>query len=297
MSTAEIIAVDVGGTKTALAVVDPTSGRVRQRTEFPTPRREETGEAFQRFLAGQIDQLGQQTNSRRLGISLCELVDPSGLARSAHRVLWSNTAMEQQLPGFEITVEADIRAAAVCESRLGAGRGYRDILYVNLGTGISSCWVTQGNPYPGARGNALLLGSSRIAAIHGSSLRPDCFVVEERAGGAGLVARMREAGGQAEENARSVFEAEASGNPIAKRTLDDAVQVLGLAIGAAVNLLDPEALVLGGGLAHAGGPYGRPLEQAVRDEIWAAETRSLPILRAAFQGDSALIGAALSAAG
>ncbi len=73
--------------------------------------------------------------------------------------------------------------------------------------------------------------------------------------------------------------------------------VLGLAIGAAVNLLDPEALVLGGGLAHAGGSYGEPLEQAVRNEVWAAETRSLPILRAAFRGDSALIGAALSAAG
>ncbi len=203
MSTAEVIAVDLGGTKTALAVVDPTSGKMKQRTEFSTPRREDTGEAFQRFLVGQIEQRFQQTNSRRLGISLCELVDRSGLARSAHRVLWSSTAMKQQLPGLEIRVEADIRAAALCEARLGAGRGYRDILYVNLGTGISSCWVTQGNPHPGARGNALLLGSSRLAAIHGSSLGPDRFVVEERAGGAGLVARMREAGGQAVENARS----------------------------------------------------------------------------------------------
>jgi glucokinase len=283
------VGVDVGGTKTAIGAVAFPDARVLRREELPTPPREATGAAFLDEVARRANALAEEAGAKGIGVSICELVAPDGEIRSAHRVMWQGLGEAFQHP---VVVEADVRAGAVAEARFGAGQGFRELLYVNLGTGVSSAWVRDGHPHKGARGNALLIGSSAVDTICPFCGEPHGYVPEEIAGAAGLVAEYRAAGGEAVA-AGEVFAAAERGDARAVAVLERAVLALAVNIGLAVNVLDPEALVLGGGLALAGGAYGDALESAIRAHVWAGETRGLPILRARLGADSALIGAAV----
>lgn len=286
------VAIDIGGTKTAAALV-AADGSIRARRAFATPPRED-GAGLLTALAEAVAALSGTTGASAIGISICELVDNDGRVTSAHRVAWPAGRPAIAPPYVAITVEADIRAAAVAESRLGAGRGFRQMLYVNLGTGISSCLVLDGVPHRGARGNALVIGSGPIEAHCTHCGKRTSHVVEDLAGAAALVEAYRREGADAG-SASDVFEAAASGDERARAVLDQAVLALGSAIGNAINILDPEVLVLGGGLALAGGAYATPLEASIREHVWSPGMRDLPILRAALGADSALIGAGLVA--
>lgn len=287
-----LVGVDVGGTKTAIGAIDFPGARPLRRLDLPTPPRAGTGHAFLDRVASRAMALAAETGATAIGVSLCELVAPDGTVGSAHRILWRNLPLAEAFAGGPpVAVEADIRAAALAEARLGAGRGLGDFLYVNLGTGVSSCWVRDGRPHKGARGDALLLGSSTVEAFCEPCGAARSYVIEELGGAAGLVARLRERGGDAA-SAGDVFRAAADGDRRAVETLDRAVLALATGIGLAVNILDPEALVLGGGLALAGGAYGAPLEARIRAHVWSPRARTLPILRAGLGADSALIGAA-----
>jgi len=290
-----IVGVDVGGTKTAIGVVDFRDAKVLRREELPTPARAATGAGFLEEVARRANALAEAVGASAIGVSICELVASDGEITSAHRVMWQGLRLDMAF-ARPVVVEADVRAGAVAEARFGAGRGFRDLLYVNLGTGVSSAWVRDGVAHKGARGNALLIGSSPVEVNCPFCGEPHGYVPEEIAGAAGLVAEYRAAGGAAS-TAGDVFAAAGRGDAQARAVLERAVLALGLNIGLAVNVLDPEALVLGGGLALAGGAYGDALEAAIRSHVWADTTRGLPILRARLGADSALIGAACAAEG
>lgn len=297
MGRAAFVGVDIGGTKTALAIVTFPEARPLHRIEFPTPPRGGTGQPFLDEVARQARTLADEHHAQAIGISICELVGPNGAVKSAHRVAWKDLPVAGVfIGGPKVVVESDVRAGALAEARYGAGRGFHDLLYVNLGTGISSCWVSGGQPHRGARGNALVLGSSAVETVCEHCGERSSQVLEELAGAAGLVTRYNAAGGNAS-SARDVFEAAEKGDRQAADVLDRAVHALGAGIGHAIDILDPDALVIGGGLALAGGPYGEALEQAIRKHVWCEETRALPILRASLGADSALIGAAAYASG
>lgn len=290
------VGIDVGGTKTAIGVVELAEGRLVERCEFPTPPRAASGRAFLDHVAATAIYLAADSGASGIGVSLCELVAPDGAVRSAHRVLWSGFDLSASFgAGRTVTVEADVRAGAVAEARLGAGRGRRDLFYVNLGTGVSSCWLRDGRPHRGARGHALLLGSGAVETVCGHCGEATSYVPEEVAGAAALVRRFNAEGGDAH-SPRDVFARAAGGDERASAVTEGAAQALAMNIGLAVNILDPDAVVIGGGLAQADGAYGVSLDDRIRAHVWSPETRSLPILRATLGADSALIGAALCAA-
>ncbi len=281
------VGVDVGGTKTAVGVVRFPEAEVLDRIDLPTPPRGESGAPFLAEIAGRASALAGKTGAAAVGVSVCELVGLDGRIESDHRVLLRELPVREAFAGRAVIVEADVRAGAAAEARFGAGAGFRDVFYVNLGTGISSCWVREGRPHRGARGHALVLASSPVATVFDGGAK----AVEEIAGAAGLLASYRAAGGKAV-SAREVFERAAEGDVRALEITERAAMALAGCIGFALNILDPEALVLGGGLALAGGAYGEPLASAIRAHVWSEATRALPIRRARLGPDSALIGAA-----
>ena len=88
--------------------------------------------------------------------------------------------------------------------------------------------------------------------------------------------------------------AAARGEPDAARVIRDAGEALGSGLGFLVNVLDPDAVVVGGGLGLAGGLYWEVLVESARRHIWAETTRGLPIIPAQLGPDAGLIGAALT---
>jgi glucokinase len=120
------------------------------------------------------------------------------------------------------------------------------------------------------------------------------YVPEDIAGAAGLVSAARKAG-LVVAGASDVLSLARSGNRKAVGIVQRAARIIGQIIGQAVNVLDPEAVVLGGGLSGAGDNFRDELEASLRPHVWSEKTRTLPVLTAGLGSRSALIGAAASA--
>jgi glucokinase len=295
-----IIGIDVGGTKIAAGAVEPANGTVAFRREMPT--RPERGGAA---VLADIETLAESIASElrgdgsipfAVGIGLPELVDATGQIRSSHLVDWSAIPLAERLgtigPAF---IAADVRAAALAEARHGAGREFDSFAYISVGSGISSTVVQDGVPLVGARGGALVLSSGSLGVPC-----PECstwteFVLEDYASGPALARRYTAATGRFVNGAEAVIAAANEGDPAAVQIVDSAADALGSSLGWLVNVLDPEAIVVGGGLGLASGRFRERLIKATRDHIWNPGARGLPFVSAVLGADAGLIGAALTA--
>jgi glucokinase len=292
------VGLDVGGTKIAAGLIRFPVGVIVHRRRVPT--RAERGPqavlADAVKLAGELAELVPSGGCFvGVGLGVPELVDPNCQITSSHTIDWRGLSMTEPFAAVgPVCVEADVRAAALAEARLGAGRPYRIVAYVTIGTGISSTLVLDGRPYAGARGNALVLASSPtsvVCPLCQSWVRP---VLEEVASGPALVKRFNQGRPEPVETAEAVVAAAARGEPDAARVVRDAGEALGSGLGFLVNVLDPDAVVLGGGLGLAGGLYWEALVESARRHTWAETTRELPILPAQLGPDAGLIGASLT---
>jgi glucokinase len=290
-----VIGVDVGGTKTAFGLVRFPEGGVIARREMPTPQGEASGAPFLDALCAAVTRLRDEEGSTiaGIGVGVCELVDLDGTVSSSHRVHWKGLPVLQRFAAAAPTViEADVRAAALAEARWGAGQGHRDLLYLNIGTGISTCWVKDGVPHAGANGHALAIASSPMASTCPACGTHSAYVLEDVAGGAALARLYGAAIKRDIPSASEVLAAAAEGEQRATVLLAEAARLIGVSVGLAINILDPEALVIGGGLGAREGPYWQAIESAIRSQVWSDAARRLPIRRAALGADSGLIGAA-----
>jgi glucokinase len=293
---ATVIGIDIGGTKTAIGAVRLPDGEVLEPILLPTPTGAASGDAFLDSLTRQVAAFIDRRSDDPLaiGLSVCELVDIEGKIRSGHRVRWEGLDPVARFGEILPTaIESDVRAAALAEARLGAGRHYRQSFYLNLGTGISSCLVLDGKPHAGHRGNALAIASSPIS-LRTAQGEIVSQVLEEVAGGEGLAKLAARAGLKAG-SAKELIALAESGDPLAQELIGDAARAVGVSLGLAVNILDPEAVVIGGGLAGGEGFFWEAIQRETRAHIWSEETRPLPILKGSLGSDAALVGAALTA--
>jgi glucosamine-6-phosphate isomerase len=296
------IGVDVGGTKCAAGLVDVSSGRVFAWRLKPTEP-ERGGEAvlddaiaIARLVRDEGAQNGQQAAA--IGVCVAELVDSQGRVLSDATIRWKGMdirARIQQALSLPAQLDADVRAAALGEARFGAGRGSRSFLYVTVGTGISACLVIDGTPYVGARGLTGTFASNR-ALIPGDNgelhVGPP---LESFASGPALATRFAAVSPRFSGRAPDVLAATARGDERAKAVVESAGRSLGAAIAHLVNVLDPERVVIGGGLGLAGGLYRESLEQSLREFIWSDLHRDLPLVSAELGLEAGVIGAAIGA--
>jgi glucokinase len=294
------LGLDVGGTKIAGGVIALDTGRVLARRVIPT-RAERGGaavlaDALALAAALRADADGLGVSISGLGVGVPELVDADGNITSGHAIAWRGAPVRERFAELApAVVEADVRAHALAEARYGAGRAYKLFAFVTVGTGISSCLVQDSMPYAGARGNALILASSPLTttcSVCGAVLRP---VLEEFAAGPALVARYNQQYAGHAARGEDVVAAAEAGVAGARNVLQTAGEALGVSAGWLINVLDPQALVVGGGLGLAGGLYWESFVAATRAHIWADASRDLPIVSAALGPDAGMIGAAAAA--
>ncbi len=295
------IAFDVGGTKSAAGLVRADGTILARRTMATNAGR--GGEAVLQDCLALVGELRAEAvtagvEPAAIGLGVCELVDLAGNIISDQTIKWRGLPIREcfgsQLPVF---VEADCRAAALCEARLGAGRSFASFLYITIGTGISCTLVIDGRPYRGARGATGTMATSPLpvwcAACEGISRT----ALENLAGGPGLVKRFNQLTGANALGADEVLAAASQGEPAARRVIADAGESLGGMLGTLVNVLDPHAIIVGGGLGSAPGAYFELIDAATRATIWSDTQRDVPIIRASFGADAGLVGAGLVALG
>ena len=289
---------DVGGTKTAAGIVLWPTGEILDLTVNATnPQRggaavlEDTLELarqlYQKAAEAQIEIAG-------IGVGVAELVDCKGNVTSSCTIDWSGRPVQEKLSTIALArVESDVRVAAVAEAIFGAGRGKQLFVYITVGTGISYCLVQNGRPLLGANGNAILMASSPLSTVctHcGAKLHP---VLEEYASGPAIAKRFAQIkGSSAIGDCQSVFRAAADGDHGAIEILNSAGEALGVSAAFLINVLDPETVVLGGGLGTAGGIYRDAFERSCRKHIFAENSRMVPIVPAELGIDAGVVGAA-----
>jgi glucokinase len=263
------VGIDVGGTKIAAALVDVSSGRVTEAQRTATDAARGSAVVLEDCVA-LASSLAADRSVAAVGLAVCELVGPDGRVRSAQTVDWREVDLVGAFGQIaaRVRVESDVRAAALAEARLGAGVDAPDFLYLSVGSGISHCLMVNGRPRLGA---------------HGSAMNTGAPLVEQWSGGLALA---RLSGHLSAEDALA--------DPAASEVVEDAARRLGLALATLVNALDPGAVVVGGGLGLDERYRGLAVA-AMREAIYDAEARELPVLPAALGADAAVIGAALAA--
>jgi len=294
------IGIDLGGTKIAAGLVELPTARVVTKQIIAT-RPERGGEAVlrdtldvARGLQAHAASVGARVSG--IGVGICELVNLAGELRSDYLIKWRGLPVQRAFDAIAPTrFESDARAPAIAEARFGAGAPYRNFLYLTIGTGISYCLVLEGKPYAGAHGHAIIAASG-LQSMHCEQ----CGATQERsledyAAGPALVARYNRRAATPLRTGVDVAAAAAAGDAIAQEILASAGTAAGDTAAMLINALDPEALIVAGGLGLGGGLYWDSFLASARRRIWAEDCRGLPIITARLGVDAGVIGAALCA--
>lgn len=296
--TEVVAALDIGGTKTAAALVG-RDGAVVARVQAPTPGSVGAA-AILETAAGLVRDLVSGTDAavRGLGVGSAGVIDPvRGVVVGSTDVLvgWAGTPVADRLTtltGLPTSVVNDVHAHALGDAAYGAGQGFPTVLFVGVGTGVGGAFVTDGSVQIGAHSAAGHVGHQ--ASTYAGQLACSCGRVghlEAIASGPGLHAEHARRCGAALEDFRAVAALAESGDRVAREVVELGGAAVGSAIGGLVNVLDPHAVVVGGGVAGAGERWWVALRAAVTGEVLPSLVGT-PVLVSTLENDAALVGAA-----
>lgn len=283
--------IDVGGTKIAFGLVDPNTGELLSRGEHASDAALGADAVLERIhdagqtLARTADVAGSELTG--IGVGIPELVTPDGEIASD----WNFDLSKREVVGAlvdcgAVELDSDVRCGARAELRFGAGRIYQNFTYVSIGTGISAAQIIDGRILVGARGFAIHFGTSPLVHFDADG-REGRFCLEENA--AGLAIATRWAKGHEPLSAKDLLEGRGGneGSEYVRQTQPAMASYLGQMI----NMLDPEAMIIGGGMGRAES-YFEPLCAMLPEFIWAESAKNIPVLRDSFSGNGGIIGAA-----
>lgn len=242
------IGIDLGGTKTEGVVID-RQGEIQHRLRRPTP----VAEGYQAILANIVSLVaeleGLAGNPCRVGIGTPGALTRKGLLKNSNTTCLNGQLLKTDLEdalGRPVRLANDANCFALSEAIDGAGQGHRTVFGVIMGTGVGGGIVFDGQLHEGPQ---------HIAGEWGHNvLDPDgpaCYCgrtgcVETLLSGSGLVYFHRQHGGDGL-TARQIA---ASQDPIARAALADYLEAFGRAMSVVVNILDPDVVVLGGGMSN-----------------------------------------------
>ncbi|NSX35230.1 ROK family protein [Pseudarthrobacter oxydans] len=303
------IGVDLGGTKTAAGVVS-AAGEVLFPATIPTLNRAGS-DAILDATAGLVSSLMGRARAEGLdvagvGVGSAGVIDAArGVVVSATDAIlgWAGTALTAGLaarlglPPSSILAVNDVHAHALGESWAGAAAGTASSLLVAFGTGVGGSLVLAGQPLLGHRfvGGHVGHFASPYAFDGGTPVPCVCGGsghVESIASGPAVRETYLRLGGREEDAAdtRAVFALAGAGETTAIRAIKLGASAAGQAVGGLANVLDPEVVVVTGGLADAGEPWWQPMEHALRAELLPA-LGGIPVLHAKLGNAAAMVGA------
>jgi len=293
-----VVALDVGGSTIKGAVVDH-NGTVMSRLRRPTPTRDNAPDEILTAILATVEELTaaapRKAGVRAVGLVVTGIVDERrGMAVHSENVGWRNVpvrSLVEQATRLPVGFGHDVRAGALAEWRLGAGRGLEDLVFVPIGTGISAGIIVQGRLITGG-GYAGEIGHVDVG--HGESCTCGGHGCVEAVASAAAVARRYAAiSGQPVSGAREVAERMVAGDPAARQVWTDATAALALALAWTSVVLAPQAILLGGGLARSGSLLFEPIRRALDGHLGVV--RQPQLVPATLQDEAGCLGAALLA--
>ncbi len=304
------IGLDIGGTKIAGGLVSPT-GTILARGRRVTPAHDPDRIAVE--VADLVRELSDGAEVTGVGVACAGFIDATGsTVLFAPNLAWRDEPLKRRLQAtidLPVIIDNDANAAAWGEFRFGAARDVDDMVLITVGTGIGGGVVTGGHLLRGAYGIAAELGHMRVVpdGIRCGCGNRGCW--EMYASGNALVREARElvrsgtphaarlselcAGDPDKLSGLDITSAAAQGDPAAVELLADLGRWIGEGAASVTAILDPELIVLGGGVADAGALLLDPAQAAFRRQLTGRGHRPEARFAVASLGnDAGIIGAA-----
>ena len=258
-----VLAADIGGINLRFAAAD-IRGRILSKHSVPTPTSPDPADLRETIVSSLSVLRGEVAGPvRAVAISVAGVVDPATQAVSLAVNIpgWHDVDLEEWLAGFDdapVLVDNEANLAAVGERAKGCAQGVDNVLFVAMGAGIGAGLILNGRLFRGARGGAGEIGYLRKApAGTGTDL-------EQEAAAGALVRRYLEHGGRPSvTDSKRVFEQAADGDSAAAKAVSEVIDELGVGIANVIGVIDPEIVVIGGGVAAAGATLIAPLRERI----------------------------------
>jgi glucokinase len=308
------LGIDTGGTGVKYVVTD-RNGSVMTSGEVPTDPTNITA-SMQRLAMAVGDILGggpDYPGLAGLGMACAGIVNSATgqLGRSPNLPGWQGKDLAGDIGtvfrDIPVVLANDVNGALYGEFRQGAGRGCRNLVMIALGTGVGGGVIIDGKPVVGSH-----FGAGEIGHMNLDLDGPPCTCggrgcLEAWAGSMGLLRRAREVADQGTANdglsqlvahrgeslnTLDLAQLAAGGDTVTAEIFAEAGRRLGQAIGNIVNLLDPDRIIVGGGVAQAGDLILKPCRETVPGLILAEEAKNVPVVAADLGPLAAAVGAA-----
>jgi glucokinase len=309
-----LLGIDIGGTKVAAGLVNH-AGEIVYKTRNPMNPR---GTAEEGLAAVKIA-IDAALAAAKGAIDAIGIISPGPLDPKTGIILnppnlpcWRNYHLVQRLAEaykMPIYLDNDANAAGLAEALWGAGRGYKEVFYATLGTGVGTGIIFNGRVFHGRTGAAAEGGHLTIdyrGARNCNCGKPGC--VEPMLSGTGIARRAREkaraagsiaqpliglAGGNVDNiTAEVVGKAWREGDPLATEILEETADILAVWLGNIIDLLEPEVIVVGGGVSELMEGWFDHVRKQVPQ--WSVNQRAneIPIIIAKYRADAGVAGAA-----
>jgi len=310
-----IVGLDIGGTNMVVGLIPFEGGEPRglmKGKTLPDRGGEDVVSRAGAMVHDSIRQVSEEMGGEVLGIGIGSpgpLDRDSGLVLETPNLGWRNFPLRDlvsQATGLPATLDNDANCATYGEWWQGAGKDARILVGLTLGTGIGGGLVIDGEIHHGASDAAGEFGHMTIDTTGRKCKCGNYGCLEAYASGPNIAARAVEGlaagvesvlselvGGQTQDiTAATVYEAVVLGDAFAEEVMKETAKVLGVGIANLVNALNPDAVVIAGGVTRAGDHLFEPLRKEVRRRAFRSAVDACRILPAALPETAGVIGAA-----
>lgn len=307
------IGIDVGGTNVKIALVE--DGKIIYSNTVPTYAKMGYEYTVNNIKQAIRDLMKETTTTEKdiegIGFDFPGQVDyQTGVVKLAPNIPgWVNVPIAQMIEDeFHIPtkIDNDVRCAALGEMKFGAGRGCENFICITVGTGIGSGIVINGKIVRGASNAAGEIGHIKLQAEGGPLCGcGDSGCLEAFASGPAIVAmaqdylkggkssKFAELAGDGEITPYIVAKAAEAGDPVAKRIFEIMGYRIGIGLTSVINLLNPEKVIIGGGVAECGDLLLEPIRKTVKTRAMKVAGETVEIVPAELGNSAGVIGASM----
>lgn len=315
----KIIGLDLGGTFIKIGVVDQ-KGKILSKKEIPTPQGQGREKILER-MAESIDYFLQSYPKKEIlgiGIGTPGLVDEDGKVFLAPNLPgWNNINLKkifEEKFSIPVKVENDVTAITWGEYKFGAGKGYDDIICITLGTGLGGGIVLNGKPVRGTEYSAVEIGHIPICYSGPPCPCGNVGCIERHVGAKYIVAMAKEKlkeqtcpppSGRRESlimelvgedmdkiTPKIIAEAYHKGDKLAEKIWIEVGTYLGILFSGLVNLLNPQVIIIGGGVAQVGKILFSTIKKTIDERSFSLLAKDVKVVPAKLGKDAGILSAA-----
>ena len=270
------LGIDIGGTKTSIGIVDIKNGRTLDKKIIPSKKYKNDNKNLE-FIVKTSLELIKDKNIKKIGIGVPELINNNGIIKGNYNFNWNNRNLANYFPNnLNIKVDSDVRCHLRAEKFYGLAKKYKNFIYINIGSGLSYAQFSNNKINSGGNGYAIHFASSQIYLYDWKKNKKLSLVPEDYYSGKEILIINKK------------FKNMKKNNLI----IDNVAKSIGSMVANLVNTVDPQNIVLGGGVIIKNTKLKKLIIKHTRVFILPKELKKIKMQTSKLKDDTGLIGAA-----